>query len=170
MLGASKRLSLLSNVGRRLYQKGARAERALSGNLLRPSNVELGAGKVGPLLARGKRQTFVTLSGTNYDAVSVEESNHHATNEVASEPGTENSNSENFETEVRPKNTKRAAGRYGERKFKNYSSSEYLNAASLKRDFETILNQGSTICIFWLHDDNSHSNRNSLFRIFSLCI
>ena len=134
MLGASKRLLLLNNAGRRFYQRSASVERVLSARLLRPNLSLPKNGRVEHLLSKQKQRTFTALSGTKFDALDAEETGVDAKREDAEHEQEMKHGNGAVEATSQPKGTNRSY-RNRDGKFRNYSNSDYQNVESLRIDF-----------------------------------
>lgn len=132
MFRASNRLLLLSNIGRRASQRSVRLNHVLSTHVLRPTS-----SCPRHIISREGRCNYVVLSGSRFDVANAKSSENDSSIEAAPEHGQEGHVEEDLGASQR--NLRNREYRSTNVKFKNYSNSDYQDAASLRKEFNNVL-------------------------------
>ena len=138
MLGASKRLLHLNTAGRRFCQRSISIDRVLPYRLLVTNSAVHRGSRLYLPVCRKTEQNFVTLSGAKFDAVNVEEAGIAGANENIQYDRKNQQQDGEAETLTR-RSGNNTYYRYREEKFKNYSNSDFYNAETLRKEFQTLM-------------------------------
>ena len=140
MLSASRKIALVNNSIRRICLFYRESSAMVS---RRPAISQLGRNNLFP----GCNHSYVSLSSVKYEVIGTKETLSEAKDENRSEESTEStydtrtSNGRNARTSFKFMGQNLKAGVPEGSKFRNYSSSDFQNASSLREEFNSLLEQ-----------------------------